>query len=339
MTTDLFSKAIYFTDIHFGKKNNSRQHNQDCLDFIHWMIQQAKEKGATVCIFGGDYHHHRSSMNVHTLSYIMESLELLDQNFEKVYMLAGNHDLFYREKRDVHSLIMGRKFTNIEIIDEHTVVGNVALIPWLVEDEWKKVKKIKSKYMFGHFEIPGFKMNAMIEMPDHGQINKTHFKNQEYVFSGHFHKRQRGGNIIYPGNPFGHDYSDVWDFDRGCMFLEWDKDPEFINWDDGPKYITCNLSELTDSPEKYLLDKAYVKVTVDVDVTYEEVNEIKTNLSEQFNVRELKILPKKRDDEEHEFEGDIQSENVDQIVSKQLTALESEKFSTQTLIQIYNGLE
>lgn len=339
MTTELFDNAIYFTDIHFGKKNNSRQHNEDCLDFLKWMIKQAKDRGIKTCIFGGDYHHHRSSLNVYTLYYIMESLRLLDENFDKVYMLVGNHDLFYREKRDVHSLIMGQRFDNIEIIDEHTVIGDVAFVPWLVEDEWTKVKKIKSKYMFGHFEIPGFKMNAMIEMPDHGQINKSHFKNQDLVFSGHFHKRQRGGNIIYPGNPFGHDYSDTWDFDRGCMILEWGGEPEFINWEDSPKYITCNLSDLLENKEKFLLPKSYVKVTVDVDVTYEEVNDIKIRLAEEFDIRELKIIPRKPDEEEHEFEGDIRSENVDQIVTKQITSLESEKFSTHTLLQIFNGLD
>ena len=39
------------------------------------------------------------------------------------------------------------------------------LVSWLVGDEWKKIPKIKSKYMFGHFELPTFKLNAMVEMP------------------------------------------------------------------------------------------------------------------------------------------------------------------------------
>jgi hypothetical protein len=41
--------------------------------------------------------------------------------------------------------------------------------------------------MFGHFELPKFKMNAMVEMPDHGLLNETHFANQTQVFTGHFH--------------------------------------------------------------------------------------------------------------------------------------------------------
>ncbi len=44
--TNLFKKAAVFTDIHFGLKSNSLQHNQDCEKFVDWFISQAK-KGAS----------------------------------------------------------------------------------------------------------------------------------------------------------------------------------------------------------------------------------------------------------------------------------------------------
>ena len=50
--------------------------------------------------------------------------------------------------------------------------------------------------MFGHFELPSFYMNAMVQMPDHGELRAEDFKNQSYVFSGHFHKRQHKENYI-----------------------------------------------------------------------------------------------------------------------------------------------
>jgi DNA repair exonuclease SbcCD nuclease subunit len=74
--------------------------------------------------------------------------------------------------------------------------------------------------MFGHFELPFFKMNAMVEMPDVGGIKAEHFVNQEYVFTGHFHKRQVRNNIHYMGNAFPHNYADAGDDERGMMMLE-----------------------------------------------------------------------------------------------------------------------
>src|SRR5271165_5908267 len=266
MNGQLFNKAIVFTDVHFGLRHNSEEHNKDCLDFIDWLIGEGKKRNADTCIFMGDWSHHRSNINLLTLDYTMKALRKLNNAFLKTYILVGNHDIFYREKRDIHSMIVGSEFKNIVLIDEPTVKDNVALIPWLVEEEWKEVTNIKSKYLFGHLELPGFKMNANVEMPDNGTLNSAHFKHQEMVFSGHFHMRQTKGKISYIGNPFGHNYSDVWDFDRGAMFLEWGKQPEFVNYETGPRFISINLAALLANPDIYLKPKTYLQVTLDLDI-------------------------------------------------------------------------
>ena len=336
--TNLFEKAVVFTDIHFGLRHNSREHNQDCLDFIDWMIENAQARGAETCIFMGDWHHHRSNINLLTLDYTMRALRKLNAAFKTVYVMVGNHDLFYREKREIHSMVVGSEFANIVLIDEPLVKGDVALISWLVEEEWKTVTDIESKYLFGHLELPGFKMNAMVEMPDHGFLNATHFEHQDYVFSGHFHKRQTKGKINYTGNPFGHNYSDVWDFERGCMFIEWDKEPEFIDYADGPRFITINLTALLENPDIYLKPKTYLQVTLDADITYEEASFLRETFLTQYNVREFKLVKNQDDELSKEYAGDITFKTVDQIVIEQLTNIDSESFDTKKLIEIYNGL-
>lgn len=338
MNKQLFKRCIVFTDLHTGAKSNSKEHNEDCLEFIQWMIETAKEQGAETCIFMGDFHHHRNTVNVLTLSYIMKILHLLNDNFEKTYMLVGNHDMFWREKRDVNSLMLGNEFPNITLIDNPTIIDDCAFVPWLVDDEWKSVEKMKSKYMFGHFELPGFKMNAMIDMPDHGGINKNAFKNQDYVFSGHFHKRQVQGRIHYIGNPFGHNYSDVWDFERGAMVLEWDGEPEFVDYADGPRYIAITLSGLFRNPDLYLKPKTHLQVTLDTDISYEEASYIREAFLVQYNIRELKLIKPDVNNDEIEYQGDVEFKSVDQIVLSQLSVIDSEHFDPVKLIAIYNNL-
>ena len=114
----LFDKAVVFTDIHLGNKNNSRLHNQDCEDFIIWMIEEAKKRGITKCIFMGDWHHHRATINVSTLNYTVSNLRRLNDSFEQVIMIMGNHDLYYREKREIHSIPMADEYPNIRIVNE-----------------------------------------------------------------------------------------------------------------------------------------------------------------------------------------------------------------------------
>ncbi len=45
--TDIFDKAIVFTDIHFGRSANSVIANKDNLDFFDWAIDEGKTWGAS----------------------------------------------------------------------------------------------------------------------------------------------------------------------------------------------------------------------------------------------------------------------------------------------------
>ena len=63
------------------------------------------------------------------------------------------------------------------------------------------------------------------------------------------------------------------------MFLDWDGTIEYSAWPDAPKYRTIPLSKLIDDPGKYLADKTYCRITLDVSITYEEANFIKETFS------------------------------------------------------------
>jgi len=335
---NLFERAACFTDIHYGLKQNSRQHLIDCDNYITWFIEEAKARNCETCIFLGDWHHHRASINIATMNSTIKDLKRLNDAFETVYFITGNHDLFYREKRDLNSIEFARDLSNFVMVDEHFLQDGVAIIPWLVGDEHKQVAKMKCKYMFGHFELPYFKMNAMIEMPDHGGIRADMLSGPEYVFSGHFHKRQYKNNIHYIGNAFPHNYADAQDNERGAMFLEWGGEPVYVNWAECPKYLTMGLRQLLEAPEQYLDAQTHARVKLDVNISYEEANFIRETFAEKFKVREIQLLPVK--EEEEAFEGgEIQFESVDQIVIQQLETIESNLVDTDELVKIYRSLE
>ena len=336
---NLFKKAMVFSDIHYGLKNNSVVHLDDCMDYIEWFILEAKKKSAETCICMGDFFHHRNTINSQTLEYGIKAFQRLNDEFDHTYIIVGNHDLYWRESRAITSVKFASLYPKITLVDSLYTNGNVSLIPWLVKDEWKDVVKLKSKYIFGHLELPGFKMNAQIEMPDHGELNSSHFKNQDHVFSGHFHIRQIKGKISYIGNPFGHNYSDVWDFNRGAMYLEWDKEPEYINYEAGPRYINLSLSTLIADPTKYLLPKTHLQVTLDIDISYEEAISLRESFMTDYNIRELKLINSKDSEIIEDVSVDASLKPVDQIVSECILALDKySKFDISKLIEIYQGL-
>ena len=334
----MFKKVACFTDIHFGLKSNSSTHNQDCEDFVDWFIAEAKAAGCETGIFLGDWHHNRNSLNITTMDYTLRSLEKLGKAFDNFYFFPGNHDLYYKDKRDIHSVEFGKYVPGVTVVNEITTIGDTTLVPWLVGDEWKKMEKLKSRYVFGHFELPLFYMNAMIQMPDHGELQGTHFKNPEYVFSGHFHKRQAKENIVYIGNAFPHNYADAWDDDRGMMILEHGKKPEYRIWDDAPKFKTVKLSQLIDDAETLIKSKSYLRVGIDIPISYEEASFIKETFLAQYDIRELTLIPEKKDVEINNDLDVEHFESVDQIVSSQLATIQSDSFDPKVLLAIYNNL-
>ncbi len=336
--TQLFKKVACFTDIHFGLKSNSQVHNQDCEDFVDWYITKAKEEGCDTGIFMGDWHHNRNSLNITTMDYSLRALEKLGQAFDNFYFFPGNHDLYYKDKRDIHSVEFGKYIPGITIVHEPITTGDVTMCPWLVGDEWKAIGKKKAKYIFGHFELPHFYMNAMVQMPDHGEIQLDAFEGYELGFSGHFHKRQSKGNMHYIGNAFPHNYADAWDDDRGMMILEWGKQPTYHTWDKQPTFRTVKLSQLIDEADTLIKPKQHLRVTLDIDISYEEASFIKENFMANYDIRELTLITEKKQVEIN-TDIDVQSfESVDQIVSSQLVNIESDTYNKNTLLAIYNSL-
>ena len=335
---NLFKKAACFTDIHFGMKSNSSIHNKDCEDFVDWYIAKAKEEGCDTGIFLGDWHHNRNSLNITTMDYSLRALEKLGAAFDQFFFFPGNHDLYYKDKRDIHSVEFGKYIPGITVVHEPMVIGNVKLCPWLVGEEWKHISKKKAKYIFGHFELPHFYMNAMVQMPDHGEIQLDAFENYELGFSGHFHKRQSKGNMHYIGNAFPHNYADAWDDDRGMMILEWDGQPEYHSWPEQPTFRTTKLSTLIDEADTLIKPKQHLRVTLDIDISYEEASFIKEKFMADYNIRELTLIAEKKEIEIN-TNIDVQSfESVDQIVTSQLANIESEAYNKNTLLAIYTGL-
>ena len=73
--------------------------------------------------------------------------------------------------------------------------------------------------------------------------------------------------------------------------------------------------------------------------SYKE-NFIKENFIKEYNIREISLLPNtEENDEALTLErGEIEFESVDQIVTDQLTKIQSEQYRPNILLDIYRNL-
>jgi hypothetical protein len=182
-------------------------------------------------------------------------------------------------------------------------------------------------------------MNAMVAMPDNGEVRREDFVSFEHVYSGHFHKRQTQKNITYLGNCFPHNYADAGDDDRGLMILEWGNEPVYHSWPDQPKYRVFQLSDVLKHTEQMLQPNMHVRVNLDIDISYEEATFIKETFIDTYKLREITLIPAKITEfTEYEIQGNIAFESVDQIVHSQLSTIDSKQYDPNLLLDIYRGL-
>ena len=86
------------------------------------------------------------------------------------------------------------------------------------------------------------------------------------------------------------------------------------------------------------MPKQHLRVNLDIDISYEEASFIKEKFLGDYDIRELTLIPEKKDLEIN-TNIDIQTfESVDQIVSNQLVKIESDTYDAKTLLAIYNSL-
>jgi hypothetical protein len=333
----LFKKLAWMTDIHWGRSSNNSDALRDNEEFTKWFIDEAKARGCDLFIFGGDFFDSRNNIHLVTLKMAMESLERINAAFPKSYFILGNHDLFHREKRDTSSVIVAKNFKNIEIIDKPITTNDVSFLPWMIGDE-NKMRAPKSRYSFSHLELPGFLMNARIELPETPHSAKaSSFVDQEFVFTGHFHIRQIKKNIIYTGSVFPFNFSDNFSEDRGAMFLDWGGQPEFVAWPDQPLFRTMKLSQLLESPQTLLCPKLTARVSLDVDISYEEAQIIKETFIDTYGLRRVELIPQTKSESDGAIDDTV-FQSVDQIVIDGLMSIDGAEMSPAKLVEIYKGL-
>lgn len=348
MTIRKLQKGAYFTDIHFGKKSNSEQHNQDCLDFIDWFCDNTTKEKCDYIAFLGDWNENRSALNINTLNYSHRGAQKLNNLDLPVFFIIGNHDLYYRHSREIHSVIHHGEFSNFTLINQPTVVnditGSVLFCPYMFHDEYVSLSEyIKVPIWAGHFEFKGFiitgENNRMPVGPD-----AKDFKGPEYIFSGHFHKRQKSRNVHYIGNTFPMDFSDADDNDRGMMIFDHTANkPNLINWDNCPKYKNVKLSDILNNGNKILKPKTQVKCLIDIPIEDSESFELKKSLSEKYHLRGLNLEdPRDIDEALSDTTTEIdesEMKSIDESVLEMLKEINTEHIENKLLISEYKKLK
>lgn len=343
-----FRKLAAMTDIHWGEHLDSPVHNQDCTEFVEWFCGRVRAQDCDAIWFGGDWFHNKVRTDNATLHIAEQSVRRLSELDIPIFWSIGNHDVVSKTHRGVDSLPFLDQYKNIRVINSVQKIDDVLWCPWPCGDEFAKIVDIEAKYVFGHFELPTFLMNQVIEAPDEGGLHADHFYQCEAVFSGHFHKRQTKANthgipVTYIGNCFPHNFNDVHDDDRGMMILEWGGLPQYERWPDAPNFVRITSDAFLEALEagdmSRFTAKSVVEFLHDISMADEDLIAVRESLGvRQFlprpaNVKKLAEMKTEEVVEDHHYA------TFDDLVVDHLKKLDTQgRYSTERLVQLYRDL-
>lgn len=333
-------KYVLFSDIHFGNKGNSDEFNKQCLDFLDFVENDTADKNIDGAIFCGDWFHTRNNVNVKTLQAGVEGLYKFGNiGRGNSYFILGNHDLYLRNSREIHSIIIPEGEIGVNLIKEPIMVDNILLCPWLINDEklTDLITQFNPEYICGHFEIPSFPLNKLSKFD--GEYNPNDYKGPKRIISGHFHMRSEKNNITYLGNCFSHDFSDVNDWhNKGYAIFDTDTNMiEYIEWDNAPKYCTVKISKMNTIEFGKNL---HLKLINDVGLKPLQVNELKEQLMKLDTIVDCMVYP-----QELIIDTDTEDKNIENIgninvlITEMLSNLDMQNINSKKIVSIYNNLE
>jgi len=327
-------RVAIITDQHFGARNDSTAF----LDFYERFYNDTffstlDSNNIESVLILGDTFDRRKYVNFYSLDRAKKMFfDKLEERGIKVFMIAGNHDTYFKNTNEVNSPeLLLAEYTNIHLINnaQDIIVHDtpICFVPWICPDNYEEsietINASKAEICMGHFEIAGFAMYRGME--SHEGLSKDLFKRFDMVFSGHYHHRSDDAHIYYLGNPYELTWQDYNDprgfhlFDLQTRQLEFIRNPntmfERVEYDDS--LIDPSVADYTH------LSNKYVKIVV---VNKNDFYKFDKFITKVYNVNpyEVKIIEDFSEFSEGEIDSDINLEDTLDVLSNYIDSVETD---------------
>lgn len=344
------SKILLFSDLHIHPHKKSLDRLEDCLKVLSWVAETAKKNNIKNVIFGGDFFHDRYKIDIYTYQ---RTFEVLSKSFKdlKLWMLLGNHDLWFFEKGTVSSVIPFTAIDAVELIGEPKRIEIEGVywdfLPFTnnVPDSLRILDALpgKKKYLIGHVAINNAKMHhgtyssdILVEHEgDVVSVDAGLFSGYERVFLGHFHSKQNvNDKVEYIGSPLQLSFGEAFEKKNIVILDTEDGSRKYIENDFSPRHIISNEEDL----KNHKLDGNFVQLVVE-DMSSVDLLEIKKRVKDENKVLDFKVkqVKKKIASQGSEEETEIALYNEDNMISKYVEQAKTD-LDKELLVKIGNKI-
>lgn len=233
---------IVCSDLHINKE---LLRLTECLNFLDYIADYGEKNNIKkIAILGDLFHTSNNIKNQMFIPFFNKLYELKEKGFE-LYIIPGNHDA---QNNDNDCLAEAFKSFAHFIKKSETINIDGTDYDFLAYTQNPSDIPNNGQVLLTHLEVEGFYFNPKQKCED-ATFTKGSFDQYELVVSGHLHRKQENGNIVFCGSP----YSTRRDESGNHYFAVVDgTNYELIEYNDAPEYLDITIEEaLTDKTIDY----------------------------------------------------------------------------------------
>ena len=129
------------------------------------------------------------------------------------YYILGNHDFFRPKDSKYHALQVFKDYPEFYVIDERCDIDNMTMVPYIAD--LNNFPLDTKEICIAHQTFIG--ADYGYHRPDAG-VNADNVS-ADIIISGHVHKKQEFGKVIYPGTPYACGANDL-DMTKGLLIFD-----------------------------------------------------------------------------------------------------------------------
>lgn len=347
---DFMPNVLLFSDVHVHPHKKSIDRLHHCLEALEWVFKTAVEREIRDIIFGGDLFQSRQTIDVMTYHLTFKILEKYCSKQTNLWLLLGNHDMWFHDKWDISSVEPFSAIDGITFIDKPCtleIAGHqVDFLPYTHEPlghlkmlQKGLKKRTGNKTLVAHLAVDGAQLNTLhntrsdVIIEHDGEMTRVDadsFEGWNKVWLGHYHGQQKIGPVIeYIGSPLQLNFGEAFQHKHIIIYDLADGSTEYIRNKFSPQHFIIPESDI----DKYDVNKNFIRLEVS-DVGSADLVALKKEV-QLLKPGSLEIMPVERKDQEHIIE-DAKAilYKEDEMLEKYVEQVDVPGLDKKTLIEI-----
>jgi DNA repair exonuclease SbcCD nuclease subunit len=337
-------EILFFSDVHIAAHKGSQDRLEDCLKVLQWVFDTARKRKIKNIVFGGDLFQDRQKIQV--LAY-NKTFNVLNANPDiNLYLLLGNHDLWFYESKEISSVHPFAALKNVTVVSEPStvMVGDfpIDFLPFTHNpiNTLKNWKAKKSNVLIGHIAVDGAVLNfnhrtkAEVSVENENDmvpVSRDLFDGWNRVFLGHYHGAQKlTDKVEYIGSPLQLTFNEAFQ-EKHILAMDTEtlETIAIVN-DFSPKHL---ILDAVDLPED--LGRNFVRVYVD-DLNSADVVDLQSKVRSTSPDSQVTFLPKEIIAKEESKEDRMLKFNLQDgdLFQRFISASNTQNLDTNDLLKI-----